>query len=54
MKSDTLIHEITADYGDDRHNELRRELLRLRFQIKREVISKHNNAIKLIELMYKP
>ena len=52
MKSTTLIHEISAEFGEDRTQELNRELKKLRTQIKAEVFRKVNLAINTTKLIY--
>jgi hypothetical protein len=52
MKSTTLIHEITADFGGDDPDKLRRNLKSLRTQVKNEVLGKVKNCTGLIKLLY--
>lgn len=52
LESDKLIHDIVDGFGDDKQW-LNSALEALRTQVKNEVLSKTNNAIKVIKIMYK-
>ena len=54
MKSDTLIHEIIADFADGENNErLRSALKALRIQTKNECLKVFKNSIEYTKLLYK-
>ena len=52
MKSDRLIHEITADYGQEDPDRLRRRLKSLRTQIKNEIFYEFRKSETRIKDLY--